>query len=60
MKTEKGESKKINVKQFENAVILNCEKGKTTVNDVMSVINQALDQKRPVIIENINSVIGNN
>lgn len=46
----KGTNRKVYPKKFENAIILDCEKSKTTIDDIKKSINQAIDEKRPLII----------
>lgn len=53
----KGNYRKVYPKEFENAIILDCEKSKTTIDDVKKSINQAIDEKRPLIIESIDLLI---
>ncbi len=57
--TCKVTSKRIIPKGFENAIILDCEKSETTINDVTKSINRAIDEKRPIIIESVDSLIVN-
>jgi len=52
----KGSFKRLNPKVFENPVVLDCEKSKTTIDDAKKIINQVIDEKRPLIIESINLI----
>ena len=52
-KTRLGSWKRPYPKEFENAIVVVVVKEKTTVNHVMIKIDQAIDEKRPIIIENI-------
>jgi hypothetical protein len=53
----KGTYRKVYPKEFENAIILDCEESKTTIDDVKKLINQAIDEKRPLIVESIDLLL---
>lgn len=55
--TYKGTFRKVTPEGFENAVVLDCEKSNTIIDDVKKSINQAIDEKRPLIIENIDLIL---
>ena len=44
-------------KEFEKAIVLDCAKSKTTFDDIRKVIIQAIDKKKPLIIESIDLVV---
>lgn len=56
-RTGKGVSKWIHSKEYENAVILDCEKSRTTISDVKQAFDQAIEEKRPLIIESIDLLV---
>ena len=59
MKESSFISKKRNQKGFENAIVLNCEEQQVTAEVVKAKINQAIDEKRPLIIESIGEMVFN-
>lgn len=55
-KAFKGTSKPIVPGGFENAIVVVVEKHKTTIEDVCVKINKAIDEKKSIIIENIDKL----
>lgn len=53
----KGAYKKIYPAEYQNAIILDCEKNKVTIIDVENAMNKAIDEKRPLIVEDIKKLI---
>ena len=57
IRTGKGVSHSINPEGFENAIIVAVDRATTTKEGVKTKIEQAFNEKRPTIIENVDELI---